>query len=158
MSKGEKKTEVEKVIADNRRARFDYEILETLEAGLVLTGPEIKSIRRDGITLAESYVRPDNEEIFLVGAHIRPYAFTIDKEYDPLRKRKLLLHSNEIQQLIARVQQKGLTIVPLQLYLKRGRAKLRIGLARGKASPDKRESIKERDVKREMARAIDRRR
>jgi len=143
-----------KVIAENRRARFDYHILEDLEAGIVLTGAEIKSIRANGITLSESYVRPLNGEICLIGAHIEPYKFEATKKQDPRRIRKLLLHSEEIKKLTTRVEQKGLTIIALSLYLKNGRAKLRIGLAKGKNNPDKRQTIKERESKRDAARAI----
>lgn len=143
-----------KLISENRRARFDYHILEEFEAGIVLTGAEIKSIRVHGITLSESYVRPYGGDIVLLGAHIQPYKFEGLKPPDPLRTRKLLLHAAEIAKLKTRVEQKGLTIVPLSMYLKKGRAKLKIGLAKGKNNPDKRQSIKERENKREAARAI----
>jgi len=143
-----------KIVSENRKARFNYHILEEFEAGIVLTGAEIKSIRKHGITLQESYVRPMNGEIFLVGAHIQPYEFDTSKTFDPTRFRKLLLHAEEINKLRGRVEQKGLTIVPLKLYLKRGKAKLLIGLARGKENVDKRDSIKARDAKREADRAM----
>lgn len=143
-----------KVISENRKARFNYHILEEFEAGMVLTGAEIKSIRVHGITLSEAYVRPFKDEIVLIGAHIEPYKFDASSAYVPTRTRKLLLHRDEIDKLRGRVEQKGLTIVPLKLYLKRGMAKLLIGLAKGKDNPDKRKSIKEREGKREVARAI----
>lgn len=143
-----------KVICVNRKARFDYQILETFEAGIVLSGAEIKSIRQGGVSLAESYVYPYGDELFLQGAHIKPYAFNSQPDYDPVRKRKLLLKRHEIDMLRARVERKGLTIVPLQLHLRRGRAKLEIALARGKAAPDKRESIKRREADREARRAM----
>lgn len=146
--------EAVKIISENRRARFDYHILEEFEAGIVLTGAEIKSIRSHGITLAESYVRPLKGEICLLGAHIQPYKFEGSKPQDPLRIRKLLLHSDEISKLTSKVEQKGLTIVALSLYLKKGRAKLKIALAKGKNNPDKRQTIKDRESKREAARAI----
>ena len=143
-----------KMVAVNRKARFEYEILEIFEAGIVLTGSEIKSIRQGGLSLAESYVRPQGTEILLLNAHIREYAFSKHEEINPERPRKLLLHASEIGKLRTRVEQKGLTIVPLGAYLKRGRAKIEIAIARGKAAPDKRDSIKERDAKRDLARFI----
>ena len=143
-----------KVIAVNKKARFEYEILETYEAGIVLTGSEIKSVKQGGIGLNEAYVRPSGTELVLISAHIREYSFSKHENIDPDRPRKLLLHKSEIDKLRSRVEQKGLTIVPLSIYLKRGRAKLEIALARGKASPDKRSSIKDREAKRELARFI----
>ena len=146
-----------KIVAENRRARHDYLILEEFEAGIVLTGAEIKSIRVNGISLAESYVRPFKDEIVLLGAHIEPYKFNAAaKDYDPRRTRKLLLHREQIDKLRIRVEEKGLAIVAMALYLKGGRAKLRVALARGKNAPDKRHSIKEREGKREAARAMKR--
>lgn len=138
----------------NKKARFHYHIIDRFEAGLVLSGPEIKSIRAGEVSLDQSYVAPYNGELYLVGAHIRPYKFNADPEYDPLRRRKLLMHKHEIHKLIGRVEQKGLTIVPLQLHLKRGFAKLEIALARGKDAPDKRETIREREAQREMSRVV----
>lgn len=146
-----------KILNENRKARFNYEILDTYEAGIVLTGAEVKSVRDGGVSLAESFVRPDRGEIFLVQAHIKPYKFNADPNYDPVRKRKLLLSRREIDELRGAVERKGLTIVPLKMYLKRGLAKLEIALARGKASPDKRESVKRREADREAQRAIKRR-
>lgn len=146
-----------KIICENRKARFSYEIIETFEAGLVLTGAEIKSVRQGGVSLGESYVRPDKAELLLINAHIQPYAFESRKaEYDPIRKRKLLLNRREIDKLRGGVERKGLTIIPLKMYLKRGLAKLEIALAKGKASADKRQSVKDRDAKREAARAMKR--
>lgn len=142
----------EKLVVQNKKARFDYHIIESFEAGIVLTGAEIKSVRLGEVSLSESFVRPEKGEVFLFGAHIKPYSFNGDKEYDPTRRRKLLMHRHEIDKLRGRVEQKGLTIVPLKLYLKRGRAKLEIGLAKGKNAPDKRQTMKERESKREMAR------
>jgi SsrA-binding protein len=143
-----------KIINDNRKARFNYHILEVYEAGIVLTGPEIKSIRQGHVVLAESYIRPEGDEVFLLNAHIDPYAFNTDPKYDPVRKRKLLLKRNEIDKLRGRVEAKGLTLVPLKIYLKRGLAKIEIALAKGKNAPDKRQSIRDRQVKREIARVI----
>lgn len=146
-----------KIVSENRKARHNFHILEEFEAGIVLTGPEIKSIRANGISLGESYVRPLKDEIFILGAHIEPYKFDPNKNYDPTRTRKLLLNRSEIDKLRGRVEQKGLTIVPLKLYFKGGRAKLLVALAKGKTAPDKRQSIKEREGKREADRAMRRR-
>ena len=143
-----------KLIAQNKKARFDYHILETFEAGIVLSGAEIKSVRQGEVSLAESYVRPEKGEIFLLAAHIKPYSFNADKEYDPVRKRKLLMHKHEIEKLRGKVEQKGLTIVALRIYLKRGRAKIEIALAKGKDAPDKRQTSKEREAKREISRLV----
>jgi SsrA-binding protein len=143
-----------RVLAVNRKARFEYEILETTEAGLVLTGAEIKSIRAGNLNLAESYIRPKDGELFLIGAHISPYSHSGLKDYDPVRPRKLLLKKNEILRLKAKVEQKGLTIVALDVHLSRGYAKLLIALAKGKSAPDKRRTTQEREQKREVARAL----
>lgn len=144
-----------KQLAVNRKARFNYEILETLEAGLVLLGCEIKSLRSGSVNLSESYVRSFPDGLYLVGAHISPYSHSAGlKDYDPTRPRKLLLHRREIDRLRADVAKKGLTIVPLDIHLTRGFAKVKIGLARGKANPDKRASIKEREQKRALGRAL----
>ena len=145
-----------KVLVVNKKARFEYHILETFEAGIVLTGAEIKSVRKGDISIAEAYVRPDADALYLLGAHIKPYSHSGDLHYDPVRPRKLLLKQSEIDKLRGRVETKGLTIVPLQVHLRRGYAKLDIGLARGKAAPDKRSSIRDREASREMARAVKR--
>ena len=145
-------------LAQNRRARFDYHILETFEAGLVLTGGEIKSIRGGEVSLEEAYVRPspDGGELFLVSAHIRQYNRSADQDYDPIRPRKLLLHKREILKLVRAVAAEGLTIVALDLHLKDGRLKLALALAKGKKNVDRRETIKERESKRDIARALSR--
>jgi SsrA-binding protein len=148
----------QKIITENRKARFDYHILESFEAGLVLTGAEIKSIRTGEITVNEAYVRPQGSELFLLNAYIKPYAHSGDKEYDPRRPRKLLLHRKEIAKLTRELETKGTTIVPLKIYLKGGRAKIEIALGKGKAAPDKRQDIKKREADREVAREIARRR
>ena len=140
-----------KVVAANRKARFDYHILDSFEAGLVLTGAEIKSIRTGEITINEAYVKPLN-------AYIKPYEHSGDKEYDPRRPRKLLMHKREIDKLVFELEAKGTTIVPLQLYLKNGRAKLEIAVGKGKAAPDKRQNIKKREADRELSREISRKR
>ncbi|HHV05851.1 MAG TPA: SsrA-binding protein SmpB [Anaerolineaceae bacterium] len=141
-----------KVVSTNRKARFEYFVSDTYEAGLVLKGTEIKSIRQGKMSLQEAYVRTDGEEAWLVGAHIAPYEQASTAQHNPTRDRKLLLHKKEIRQLWNAVRIKGMTIVPLRVYLKAGRAKLEIGVARGKKQYDKRESIKERDIQRESSR------
>lgn len=129
-----------KIIATNRRARFDYEILDTFEAGLALTGAEIKGIRSGQVQLQGSYARPLGQELFWIGGHIKV------TDGDPQRTRKLLLHRREIDELIGTTQQKKLTLVPLSIYLKKGRAKLELGLARHRKGHDKRELIKKREM------------
>ena len=141
-----------KVVSTNKKARFEYFILETFEAGLVLKGTEIKSIRNGQISLQEAYVRTDGKEIWLVGAHVAPYEHASAFQHDPKRDRKLLMHKKEIRKLFDEIRIKGMTIVPMRVYLKGGKAKLEIGLAKGKKQYDKRESIKERDIERETSR------
>jgi len=142
----------ERVVAHNRRARHDYEILETFEAGLVLTGTEVKSLRQGKASLGESYATIEGGEAFLLQMHIPPYEQGNRMNPDPVRKRKLLLHRDEIERLRRGIEQKGQTIVPLKLYFSRGHAKLLIGMARGRKSHDKRHAIAEREAKREMDR------
>jgi SsrA-binding protein len=141
-----------KVVATNRKARFEYFLLETYEAGIQLMGTEIKSIRAGQISLAESYVNIDGEEAWLINAHIAPYEEANRFNHDPRRERKLLLHKKEIYKLWDQVRQKGITIVPTRLYLKDGRAKLEIATAKGKKQRDKRQEIQKRDIEREMSR------
>ena len=141
-----------KVVSTNKKARFEFFILETYEAGLVLKGTEIKSVRSGQISLQEAYVRTNGAEIWLIGAHIAPYEHASAFQHDPKRDRKLLMHKKEIRKLYDEVRIKGMTLVPIRVYLKGGRAKLEIGLAKGKKQYDKRESIKERDVERESSR------
>lgn len=143
-----------KVLAQNKKARFSYFIEESFEAGLVLTGTEVKSIRQGKANLKESYAQIHNGEIFLHGCHISPYEQGNIHNQDPLRVRKLLLHRREIDRLAGKVKEKGLTLVPLQLYLKDGRVKLELGLARGKKLHDKRETEARRDADRRMRRAM----
>ena len=144
----------ERLVAQNRRARHDYFILETFEAGLVLSGTEVKSLRHGRASLAEAYATVENGEAFVRQMHIPPYEQGNRWNLDPVRTRKLLLHRKQIDQLQRSVAQKGQTVVPLKLYFdERGRAKLLIGLAKGKKTHDKRHSIAERDAEREMARA-----
>jgi SsrA-binding protein len=142
----------DETIAVNRRARHDYAIEETLEAGLVLTGTEIKSVRAHKVNIAEAYVRIERGEAWLIGAHIAEYAQGNRYNHAPTRTRKLLLHRDQIAELIGLQSAKGLTLVPLRLYLRRGRAKLEVGVARGKKAHDKRRTIAERDMRRELAR------
>jgi SsrA-binding protein len=144
----------EKNVAVNRKATHDYQILRTLEAGLSLTGTEIKSIRDGKVSIREAYVRPMGGEMWLVGAHISHYAPASYQNHDPTRSRRLLLHRRQIHELMYEVESGGLTIVPLRLYFKNGRAKLEIGLARGKKKYDKRQDIAKREAERSMQRAM----
>jgi len=141
-------------LASNRKAYHNYHILETFECGVVLRGTEVKSLREGKADIKESYVRIDNEEVFLVGCHIQPYTHGNINNHPPVRPRKLLMHKQEIRRLIGTVQEKGLTLVPIRFYLKKGRVKLAIGLARGKHLHDKREALKTREANREMERAL----
>ena len=141
----------DKVVASNRKAFHDYEILETYEAGIVLRGTEVKSLRESQVNFKDSYAAVDNREAWLVGCYIAPYHHGSDANHDPERKRKLLLHRREIERLVGKVAERGLTLIPLRLYFKSGRAKCELGLARGKKLHDKRASIREREAKREMA-------
>lgn len=141
-----------KTVATNRKARFEYQLLETFEAGLVLKGTEIKSVRRGQISLQEAYVRTDGKEAWLVGAHIAPYEHASAFQHDPDREKKLLLNKREIRELYDAVRIKGLTIIPVRVYLKGGRAKVEIAIAKGKKKYDKREAIKKRDFEREESR------
>ena len=144
----------ERVVASNRRARYDYEILETYEAGLVLRGTEVKSLREGNANFKDSYARVDGNEVWLVGCHISPYHHGTDANHDPERKRKLLLRRSEINRLIGKTLERGLTLVPLRLYFKHGRVKLELGLARGKKLHDKRRVLREREARREMDKAV----
>ncbi len=144
----------EKILATNRKAYHDYQIDETFEAGIALTGTEIKSVRAGSINLRDSYAQVKNGELWLMNAHIAPYEPASRQNVDPYRDRKLLMHRREIMRLFGRVQEKGLTLVPLKVYLKKNRAKVEIGLARGKKQYDKREAISKRDAAREIARAV----
>lgn len=145
-----------KIVTENRKARFNYHILETFEAGLVLTGAEIKSIRTSEVTINEAYIRPERGELYLLNAYFKPYSHSGDKEYDPRRPRKLLMHRREINKLIRELETKGTTIVPLNIHLKGGRAKIEVALGKGKAGPDKRQDIKKRETQREIAREMSR--
>ena len=144
-----------KLVTDNRKARFDYAIEETLEAGLSLTGTEVKSLRQGHANLRDAHAYIRNGEVFLLNAHIAPYEQGNRMNHDPTRSRKLLLHRREIDHLEGRVRQQGMTLVPLRIYFNdRGRAKVEIALGRGKKKYDKRQTIAERDAKRQIARAM----
>jgi len=145
-----------KVIASNRRARRNYTVLETIEAGIALQGSEVKSLRDGRLDLKDSYALIRAGEAYLVGAYIGPYEFARDGGHEAERERKLLLHRREIDRIAGQIAEKGLTLVPLQVYFKDGKAKVELGLSKGKTSYDKRESIKERDHQREMDRAVSR--
>ena len=146
-------TEKERIsIARNKRARFDYHLLETFEAGIVLSGTEVKSLRDGKASIADAYGIVRNGEIFLLNAHIQPYERGGYVNHEPARNRKLLLHRREIRRLIGAVEREGLTLIPLELYFKHGIAKIALALAKGKKLHDKRDTEKQRDAEREMAR------
>ena len=142
----------EKVVVTNRKARYEYEIIDSVEAGLVLVGSEVKSIRSARVNLSDAYARVIKGEIWVIGMHISPYMEATSQNHDPLRERKLLLHRNEIKKLSRRVQEKGFTLIPLRIYFKNNKAKLELGVARGKRQYDKKVSIAQKDAKREMER------
>ncbi|MCL0092044.1 SsrA-binding protein SmpB [Dehalococcoidales bacterium] len=147
-----------KTIATNRKAYHNYHLGDSLEAGIVLTGTEIKSIRAGGVSLADAYVRPEAGELWLVNAHIARYEAGSYLSHEPRRRRKLLLHRKQIDTLTSKVLEKGLTLVPVKLYIKDNIAKVEVALARGKKLYDKRESIARRETEREIGRAIKRQR
>lgn len=143
-----------KTVAANRKASFDYEILETVEAGISLTGTEIKSIRAGGAHIREAYARPQRGEMWLYGAHIAPYAAGGHEQHEPTRPRRLLMHRGQIREWAEAVNERGLTIVPMRLYLKDGMAKVELGLGKGRKHYDKRQAIAKRDADRDMQRAL----
>jgi SsrA-binding protein len=143
-----------KTISNNRKARFNYFLLETFEAGMELKGSEIKSIRAGKVSIEEAYVRIDGEQAWLVDAHIAPYDQASHYNHDPKRERRLLLHKKEIRTLWDEIRKKGVTIVPTRLYLKDGRAKVEIAIAKGKKLYDKRAAIAEREAKRQLERQL----
>ena len=144
----------EKLIVDNRRARHDYHLFDRVEAGLALTGTEVKSLRGGRASLQQAYAEVRDNEAWLVGCHINPYSHGTYANHDPERDRKLLLHRREISRLTGKVAERGLTLIPLRLYFKGGRAKLEIGLARGKKLHDKRSALREKETRREMEKAV----
>ena len=143
-----------KIVAENRRARHDYHIHETFEAGIVLTGTEIKSLRGGRANLTDSYARIENGELFLISAHISPYDQGNRFNHEPRRNRKLLMHKSEILRLLGKTREKGYTLVPLKIYLSHGLAKVELALASGKDLYDKRHSAAEKDAKREVERTL----
>jgi SsrA-binding protein len=142
----------ERVVTTNRKARHDYHVLESLEAGIALTGTEIKSVRQAAVTLSEGFAQLRNGEIWLVGVHISPYKEGSYANVDPMRERRLLLHRKEIRKIAAKLADKGTTLVPLKIYFKGNKAKLQLGLCRGKREYDRREDIRTRDAERDLRR------
>lgn len=142
------------VVARNRRARHDYEILDTFEAGIALLGPEVKSLRAGKATLTDSYATLRRGEVMLVSVHIPPYVQAARENSDPRRERKLLLHRAEISRLGGKLRERGFTLIPLSIYFKNGRAKVELGLARGKRQYDKRHALRKREQDREVQRAV----
>jgi SsrA-binding protein len=150
----DEREKAQRLIADNRKARHDYHILETYEAGIALLGTEVKAIREGRVNLRDSYARTESGEVWMMNVHISPYSHRGYADHAETRQRKLLLHRHEIRKLIGRTAEKGLTLVPLQMYFKNGRVKVLVGLARGKQAHDKRETIRRREVDRETRSAI----
>jgi SsrA-binding protein len=155
---GKSSPEGVKLIAQNRRARYDYQVEERYEAGLGLTGSEVKSLRDGNVSLSDSYAQPRGRELVLVNCRIGEYRPAAHFGHEPLRQRKLLLHHAEIEKIRGKVEQRGYTLVPLSIYFKNGWAKVELGLARGRTHEDRREAIAEREQKREIERALSRRR
>jgi SsrA-binding protein len=143
-----------KIVCQNKKARYDYEIIEVIEAGMVLLGTEVKSLRQGRANLKDSYARIREGELFLMQCHISPYTHAYYDNHEPDRARKLLVHKREIKRLQGKTQEKGLTLVPLKIYFKDGKAKVELALARGKRSYDKRETLKRKTEERELERAI----
>ena len=146
--------QAQQFIAENRKARHDYHILETWEAGVALLGTEVKSIREGRINLRDSYARVENGEVWLMNVHISPYSHRGYASHEEMRQRRLLLHRHEIRKLLGKVAEKGLTLVPLDLHYKNGRVKVLLALAKGKQAHDKRETIRQREVERETRAAV----
>jgi SsrA-binding protein len=150
----DEREKAQRLIADNRKARHDYHILETYEAGIALLGTEVKAIREGRVNLRDSYARTEQGEVWMMNVHISPYSHRGYAEHPEMRQRKLLMHRHEIRKLIGRTAEKGLTLVPLQMYFKKGRVKVLVGLAKGKQAHDKRETIRRREVDRETRAAM----
>ncbi len=144
------------IVSTNKKARFNYEIIEKIEAGIALKGTEVKSIRNRNVSIGESYAQIKDDEVFLHNLHISPYEQGNRENHDPIRVRKLLLHKHEIKKLVAKTQQKGLSLVPLSIYLRKGKIKVELGIGRGKRLVDKRESIKKKTIEREIERIVKR--
>jgi SsrA-binding protein len=151
-AKGQGGEEDIKIIATNRKARHEYHILDTLEAGIALLGPEVKSLRAGRVSMTDAYAQLKGEEAFLLQMHISPYEQANRFNTEPKRTRKLLLHKKEIRRLLGKTEEKGLTLIPLRIYFRRGRVKVEIGLARGKKLFDKRQSLARKDAQREIER------
>ncbi len=149
-----KEKSADRLLADNRKASHDYHFLEMFEAGVALLGTEVKSIREGRVNLRDSYALIDSGEVFLENVHISAYSHKGYADHNPLRRRKLLLHREEIRKLVGRVSEKGLTLVPVRMYLKHGRVKIALALAKGKQTHDKRETIKRREIDRETRAAV----
>ena len=154
MADKDEREKAQRLIAENRKARHDYHILETFEAGVALLGTEVKAIREGRVNLRDSYARADKGEVWMMNVHISSYSHRGYADHAEMRQRKLLMHSHEIRKLIGRTAEKGLTLVPLQLYFKKGRVKVLLGLAKGKQEHDKRETIRRREVDRETRAAV----
>jgi SsrA-binding protein len=152
--KNEKSEESVKVVAVNRKASHDYELLERFEAGLALLGSEVKSARDGKVNLKDSYAAARDGELFLLGAHISPYSHGTHENHEPERARKLLLHKREIRRLIGKITERGLTLIPTRMYFKDGRLKVEVALARGKRQYDRRAAARERDIQRDIAAAL----
>ncbi len=144
------------IVSTNKKARFNYEIIEKIEAGIALKGTEVKSIRNRNVSIGESYAQIRENEVFLHNLHISPYEQGNRENHDPIRVRKLLLHKQEIKKLVAKTQQKGLSLVPLSIYLRKGKIKVELGIGRGKRLVDKREAIKKKTIEREIERIVKR--
>jgi SsrA-binding protein len=142
----------QKIITTNRKARHDYEIIDSLEVGIVLVGTEVKAIREGKVNLKDSYARIRDGELWLIGTHISPYSKSDSESHDPLQERKLLVNRKDLKKLNRQIEEKGVTLIPLKMYFKRHLIKLELGLARGKRKYDKRAAIAERDMKRDMER------
>ena len=158
MAEKTEREQAKRLIAENRKARHDYHVLETWEAGIALLGTEVKAIREGRVNLRDSYARVDHGQIWLLNVHISPYSHRGYAQHAELRERKLLLHRHEIRKLAGRTSEKGLTLVPLELHWTRGRVKVVLALAKGKQAHDKRETIRRRDVDRETRAAVKERR
>lgn len=154
MAEKSEREAAQKNIAENRKAFHDYHVLETFEAGVMLVGTEVKSIREGRVNLRDSFAKAENGEIFVHNIHISPYSHRGYADHDPIRRRKLLLHAQEIRKVISKTVERGMTLVPLRMYFKNGRVKVAIGLAKGKKTHDKRETIKRREAERETRAAV----
>ncbi len=144
------------IVSTNKKARFNYEIIEKIEAGISLKGTEVKSIRNKNVSIGESYAQIKDDEVFLYNLHISTYEQGNRENHDPIRVRKLLLHKHEIKKIVSKIQQKGLSLVPLSIYLRKGKIKVELAVGRGKRLVDKRETLKKKAVEREIARIVKR--